>query len=309
MKILIISSDYHSQPHKTIVDNIIQNLSSNYYQFTISNDKQIIGHKDTKVIYFLNIMDIIKSPKLQEFLKNSKIPCCTSIRSHRAGLEYPAILADILPHFAAVSADNMKMLIYSMCQAEEYTKDLTPDEDIFITPHSADETMFKEIIPINPKAEKLTVGYVGSFRKDKRYEIFKTATEHISDKLIIKTAGKVSKKLAFDEMQSYYNQVQLLVCCSEMEGGPTPPLEAALCGRMTLTTKCGFMEEAFKDSAMYFDGTVQDLVEKLQFLAKNRKILIEMGKKAKETVKNRWNWRILSKNYQKMFEYCYESKK
>lgn len=287
MEILIISSDYESLPHKTIVDNIVKHLPE--YRFSIY--RSINPNCNADVIYFLNIMDIIKNGYYPKNAGN--IPSCTSIRSHRSFQEYPEKLKEILPHFKAISGDNWKML----------SNVDFPNK--FITPHAADESKFQETQPIDSNSKKLTVGYVGSFRDDKQYKIFQKATKKLGNKIVIKLAGKVSKKLAFDDMCEYYASVDCIVCCSKQEGGPTPPLEAALCGRSTITTDVGFMKEAFGNTATFFDGTEKDLIQKIEFLINHRHFLIELGQKAKKRIKNQWNWAILVKNYKDMFEDCH----
>jgi len=295
MQILIVSSDYLSQPHNTIVDNIIKHLPEHLFKITNipTNEEMAFANvADNNIIYFLNIMDMIK----YTVPYNLKIPACVSIRSYRSIQEYPEKLAEILPKFKAISADNAHM-IYSI----EHPKK-------FETPHSADSDLFKETKAIDTTARKLTVGYVGSWRDDKQYKLFQKATEKLKGKLIIKLVGKVSKKIAFADMPDYYNDIDVLVCCSRQEGGPTPPLEAALCGRSTISTDVGFMKNAFGPNISLFDGRVENLVERLLFLVNHRTFCKEMGQKAKIHIQTHWNWNNLVENYRQMFEYTYERK-
>jgi len=287
MQILIVSSDYLSQPHRTIVDNIIKYLPE--HTIRVSNITDLINGDNIDIIYVLNIMDAIKY-KIPHI---GKIPYCTSIRSYRSIQEYSEKLVTILSYFTAISADNFHM-IYAINHPQK-----------FETPHAADSDLFKETKPIDIKTKKLTVGYVGSFRDDKQYKIFQKATEKIKGKLIIKPVGKVSKKIAFEDMPAYYNSIDVLVCCSKQEGGPTPPLEAALCGRPTISTNVGFMETAFGANISLFDGKIENLIEKLLFFVNHRTFCKELGQKAKIRIQKHWNWKILINNYKEMFEYTY----
>lgn len=296
MRILIASSDYYSQPHKSIVDNIIKYIPE--HKFEIANGVNCIGYWNPDIIYYLNIMDMIKYQ--HDIWQNLTIPICSSIRSHRPLQEYKDNLNFNLSKLVAVSADNEKMLNISI---EKYIKHHNLVLKPFITPHSADPEVFKETNPINLTPRKIIVGYVGSFRDDKQYDIFQEACKEAKNFVIPKTAGKVSHKIPYDQMCAFYNSIDVLVCCSKQEGGPSPPLEAALCGRAIITTDVGFMRKAFGQYASYFNGSVAHLVTKLKYFHDNRKHLMEMGISAKRVISNRWTWKILIKNYKEMFEY------
>jgi len=305
MKVLIVSSDYESQPHKTIVDNIIKHLPE--YEFIISDELITVTFGIYDIVYFLNIMDVIKNiyPSHTSQIFMNDLKACTSIRSYRAIQEYPEELKKCLKFFRCISADNVVML-------DDTTKCLTIEEAknirFFTTPHSADTTIFKETNPIDPKAKKLTVGFSGSFRADKKYHIFKEATKKIGSKIIVKTVGKVSEKVPFEQMNEFYNSIDVLVCCSKQEGGPTPPLEAALCGRCTISTNVGFMRAAFDNQIYIFDGTVKGLIESIEFFIRHREHVKILGQKAKQRILGPWSWEKLIENYRQMFDYCATSR-
>lgn len=286
MRILIVSSDATSQPHGSIIRALTEYLPD--YGVTIWNGVYNICEFD--VIYFLNVMDVIK----HSYIIPDDIPCCASIRSHRAIQEYPEELKKVLDEISAVSADNKRLID----QIEHPKK--------FVTPHAPTSDLFKQTTPVY-EGKKLVAGYVGSFRKDKRYDIFEKAIKNLKGKVIPKTVGKVSEKIAYSKMGEYYNSIDVLVCCSSQEGGPTPPLEAALCGRSTITTEVGFMQKAFNSHVTYFDETHEDLTKKLLFLSNHRDLCKKLGENAKNQIKTYWNWERLIINYKKMFDYCHVS--
>ncbi len=295
MKILIVSSDYNSQPHKSIVDNIIKYIPEHEFDIYPCRPRKFF---DADIIYHLNIMDVIKYGTY-----SSDMPSCVSIRSHRALQEYRAHLDVLLPYFKAVSGDNEKMLHFSI--PAEMFKD--PNYGFFVTPHSADPEVFKETNPINLTPRKIIVGYVGSFRDDKQYDIFQEACKEAKNFVIPKVVGKVSHKIPYDQMCTFYNSIDVLVCCSKQEGGPSPPLEAALCGRPIITTDVGFMRKAFGQYASYFNGSVAHLATKLRYFHDNREHLVKMGISAKKVISTKWTWKKLIVNYKEMFEYVASS--
>jgi glycosyltransferase involved in cell wall biosynthesis len=165
--------------------------------------------------------------------------------------------------------------------------------------------------------DKLRVGFVGSFTSCKN---FKTVTEVafniLKDEVEPMLYGRVGKRVDHKDMYKEYNKMDCMVVSSKVnekrpyETGPVPPLEAALCGRPTVTTRCGQLPYTFDDTqALFYDGTVEGLVNSLKIFINDRKLCKEMGRNAREQMLGPAGWPNIVKTHDRFFERVYERSK
>jgi glycosyltransferase involved in cell wall biosynthesis len=62
----------------------------------------------------------------------------------------------------------------------------------------------------------------------------------------------------YDTMQSFYDEIDYLICTSSSEGGPLGPFEAAMCGVPVISTKVGFWGEC--DMGGYFANAYDPMI-------------------------------------------------
>lgn len=58
-------------------------------------------------------------------------------------------------------------------------------------------------------------------------------------------ADRQSKWIAHDEMNDYYNSIDVYICASDFEGSPDPILESMACGLPIISTDVGIVREVF----------------------------------------------------------------
>lgn len=106
-----------------------------------------------------------------------------------------------------------------------------------------------------------------------------------------------------EEMLEFYRDLDVYVCASRAEGTPNPCLEAAACGVPIVTTPVGNMPELIRDgeNGYFFDGTAQDLAEKLTLLRGSHALTTRLGAGIRESIAQ-WDWRIQAENYARMFD-------
>jgi glycosyltransferase involved in cell wall biosynthesis len=88
-------------------------------------------------------------------------------------------------------------------------------------------------------------------------------------------------------MHQYYNNIDVFIVTARLEGGPLSPAEAACCGAPVLSTRCGHMEEMIQEGENGFlCDTIDDFMEKLELLARDRELLRYMSQRSQELVQN-----------------------
>ena len=100
----------------------------------------------------------------------------------------------------------------------------------------------------------------------------------------------------FSEYDKLYEDIDLLICCSEVESGPLGIFEAAACGIPVLSTKVGNVSEL--NSLVTFE-TIEQAVEIIQHFNTNPLILQEYLCKVTDEVRNNWSSEILISKYWK----------
>jgi len=291
MKILILR--YTDQPAVNICKNMA--VYSNYSSIIMNRDYSDLDGFD--VVFYYNVNDIMKD-NIYNRLKNSNQKICVGAQSWRLLLE-PGWLNKFkaLDNIAGICSPSKEILA-------EVIKQVNKDLVYKWTPFSADTELFKETTPIRSEG-KLRVGYIGTFREDKKYlKVVKPAFDALKNEIELVIYGRASgKRLSIDKMYKAYNKMDCLVVGSKYESGPMPPLEAALCGRSTITTRCGFMENVFDDStSIFIDGNSESLVEAMKVFINDRQSCIDKGARSKNRMLNEWNWKNVIKYQDDFFE-------
>ncbi len=88
-------------------------------------------------------------------------------------------------------------------------------------------------------------------------------------KLIEHFADRNVQFIPLEKMKDYYNEIDVYICASDIEGTPNPVLEAMACGVPVISTDVGIVPEIFasKQQDFIFDRSKADLEKKLTKLA------------------------------------------
>lgn len=85
--------------------------------------------------------------------------------------------------------------------------------------------------------------------------------------------------IPLEKMKDYYNEIDVYICASDIEGTPNPVLEAMACGVPVISTDVGIVPEIFGhgQKAFIFDRSQRDLQKKLTRLAENISLRRELS--------------------------------
>lgn len=305
MKILIIR--HTDQPAVNICKNIAKHSK---YDCTVIDRSQPIP-KGYDVIFYYNINDLVYDNRKNFYnkMQKSDYRISVGIQSHRV-LDYGLMhRVDNLVNIVGICTPTPTNLI-EIQDALGY-KDLVYG----VTPFSADSDKFRLTTEIDETSDgKLKVGYVGSFTPNKRFKpVVLPALEVLKSEVTPLLYGQVGRRVAHGDMYKEYNKMDCLIVSSLVnkkrphETGPMPPMEAALCGRATVTTRCGQLPSIFnEDQALFYNGASEDLVVALRQFIKDRKLCKQMGINAKKQMEGPKGWPNVIKAQDKFFEEVYE---
>jgi glycosyltransferase involved in cell wall biosynthesis len=103
-------------------------------------------------------------------------------------------------------------------------------------------------------------------------------------------------------MLGFYHALDVYVCASASEGTPNPCLEAAACGLPVVTTRVGNMPELIRhgENGFFVERDVADIAEKLRRLRDDPGLRDRLGRAARATVVESWDWRRQAAHYDEM---------
>ncbi len=165
------------------------------------------------------------------------------------------------------------------------------------TPNGVDSD---EFAPADRDFDRFVVGAAAARKNDwnKGVEkIIKPACK--SAGVEMKNVGMGTTYLDHADMPSFYNACDCYVCASKSEGMSLSVLEAASCGCIIISTRCGDIEELIVDgeNGLLIDRSKEDLQEKLIYLKDNKDERIRLSKSIRESVVSSWDWRVKSEKW------------
>ncbi|XWV26174.1 glycosyltransferases group 1 [Tupanvirus soda lake] len=141
---------------------------------------------------------------------------------------------------------------------------------------------------------KLVVGWVGN--TSNIYKNFKLLSNTLKNvEWIDFRVQDKNKMVSHDNMVHFYHDIDVVICFSDAEGTPNPILEASSCGRTWVSTNVGIVEmlnnSVIGDSKPgIIIGNKNELLLKLEYLHKNRKIMEHMGSLARQSIEKNFSW-------------------
>jgi glycosyltransferase involved in cell wall biosynthesis len=177
----------------------------------------------------------------------------------------------------------------------------------FYAPRGVDPDVF---YPMEKKDGKFTVAYVGKPVPQKGLnEVIRPACEKTGCKLILNDRN-YTNALGPDEMREFYNQADVYLVASSIDGTPNPALEAAACGKPIISNPIGNMPEFISnwENGIFINQDVTDrdlMIIKYSYalkrLKEDRDKCKEMGKNARQTILDNWTWEKVTENERKIF--------
>ena len=200
------------------------------------------------------------------------------------------------------------------------------NNNVYCTPNGVDHNLF---IPRKKDRDKrFKIGWVG---QPTRGNLLKDGTpidmhgcDHIlkplDEKLkkyknirLMKIMRHYKNALTLDEMVKFYNTVDCQIHTGFLFGTPNPIFEAASCGKALICTNQGAASEMIENNKNGYivdsymtkqkaNEVVDQFVEKILFLEKNRDLCEVMGEQSRKIIEENWTWKERVKQYNKVFE-------
>ena len=177
----------------------------------------------------------------------------------------------------------------------------------------------------NPKNKKKHSGFIIGWAGNSKFTdsendddlkgvnlVIKPAIKEITKEgydISINIADKNTNFIPYDKMPEYYGGLDLYICASKTEGTPAPILESMATGIPVISTDVGIVSEAFETNEKDFilkersKQCMKDAIIKMYNMKDKSKIINENIDAMKK-----WDWKEVSKQYKKFFEYNLKNK-
>ena len=169
---------------------------------------------------------------------------------------------------------------------------------VSLIPLAFDTDEFK---PLPPPEGEFTVGVFGNGYESKRFSVAQAACKAGGFRFFPQIMDPGRRFYMLDPVRDVYPHIHTLVHASFVDTNSMPVIEALLCSRPVVCTRNYGLERVLVDefNGAFFDGSVEDLVEKLKYVEKDYAHL---------SIGGGWEWLSLpsveetSMDYEKMFE-------
>jgi glycosyltransferase involved in cell wall biosynthesis len=175
----------------------------------------------------------------------------------------------------------------------------------------------KRKVKLDPK--KLVIGYCGRISDEKDVATLVKAYKKLARKhnihLLLVGGGDKEKEFAkkrgvtvtkfVRDVVPYYHAMDIFVLPSLTETTGLSTLEAMACGLPVVTTPVGLALTSISDGyngLIFGQKDVKALTKQLEKVIKSRKLRSELGKNARKTIKEGFNWDISIKKMVEIFE-------
>ena len=207
--------------------------------------------------------------------------------------------------------------------------DATSQGKVYYTPNGVCPEQFHRLMP-RPTEGPFIVGHQGKPNPRKGGDILNAAVD-VAHRLgadiefrLLQTTSKDA--LPLEGMLEWYQDLDLVMVASDMDGTPNPALEAAACEVAVLTNGIGNMPEFIKHgvNGWMVDGLepfgldlgpqparevnhtdrtrlIFDYADALVWAAEHRGIVHAMGRAARRTVLDAWTWEMQARHYATMW--------
>ena len=137
-----------------------------------------------------------------------------------------------------------------------------------------------------PKKDKLTIGFCGKENEHKGYHIYEELKKNNSFNFFEATD---KKKIDYQDMNDFYNNIDILLSISLDEGNPNPAFESALTGTLQLVSckKSYIYENIINDhNGCIVERNIESITNRLNYLNENKDIFKKMKQKSYDYFNN-----------------------
>lgn len=182
-----------------------------------------------------------------------------------------------------------------------------PRDRLSLVRFGVDTEIFYPYNQDEKKHQGFMVSWAGNYpRKEKRTYLLSKLKYPVrikSDRIFEKNNSRKS-------MVDFYNSTDVMIQVSYSEGFGLVPLEAMACGLPVVATRTGIVPKLLEERwiiPVYPENIVIELMnERLTALEKDPVLRKEVGKRNYEKILNEWNWKIIAKDWDKLFKEIYE---
>ena len=286
------------------ISNLIKSKLSHKYNFKISYLQDLIRNntkEDRGILFWYNSINgnVIN--------KKDSIPCIYD------GVSWGDLDISNLANSAKAIAVANKKLKKIVLKNKDVIKNKTK---IFEIQDGVDTSVFYSNKTKNKK-QKIQVGWTGNSKLKfkntdvKGFWIIQKAMSLTSDIADWHIVDRDVNGIPFDKMPEWYNGLDIITCMSTEEGTPNPLLEGLACGCLPVMTNVGLAQELIDDGCQIeiIERSVDSLVSKIKHISKNKSLIHCAKDKNIPIVKEKWDWNIRIKNWEKVIDFYLDNKK
>lgn len=232
-----------------------------------------------------------------------------------------------------------KVIALSKMEAEQYRAMGIPDEKIAVIPNGIDSSEYVNLPPIGSfkrrfgiSEEKKVILYLGRIHKTKGIDFLVRAYAHLVKNLKLRDTmlviagpddGYLSKTKYLVSSLGIYNEVLFTGLLTKQEKisafvdssfviSPERvnvfllvPLEAAACGRPVIVSNTNYISHMVREGGFGFSveyGDVDKLVEVMNKLLNDERLLREMGQKGRKFILKNFSWTAIVTEFERVYE-------
>ena len=210
-------------------------------------------------------------------------------------------------------SSNKLMKIYKNQELENYPYGVITDGVDLKKFYPMRKNKFKDI-----NERKIRIGWVGNSAWRQDTEDFKGVNtilkpaiqELIEEGYPIEPyfADRQERMIPHDKMADYYNNIDIIVCTSKIEGTPNPVLEGMACGDVVVSTDVGIVPDVLGEKQSKFileERSKECLKQKLIYLVEHRDEFSGLRKENLERIQD-WTWKKISDKFKDFFDYVFK---
>jgi len=275
----------------------LHGLLSGTFQFTLAFQNQTFKEEDFDLIYPLEF-NLVPASRIGEPGKY-----VTGIRSHLTwqSLEFQPLARQLAQSFRRVHVVSRRL--------QKIFQPLLPEVELLS--HGVNTSFFTPATTAGQSGTRLRLGWAGN-RLSASRKGFKEIIEPLGKLPGVELVfcGYSDRNLSFEQMRDFYNSLDGYVCASDVEGNNNSLLEAAAMQRAIITTDNGAVPEylTHDHNALIVKRKFPAFAQAVKQLRDDPERRIRLGAAARESVKSKFEWRVMAERYKDFFLRALEQK-
>lgn len=203
------------------------------------------------------------------------------------------------PKFTKEMLSDVPFYVSSKKLKTIYELDMFPETEIPVCQDGVDHLKFRPRDTLSSRST-LRVGWVGNSKwantsQKGLNEILIpviNSLEKRGRKVELVVADAAKRKILHSEMPQFYDQIDVLICCSAHEGTPNPILEASSAGKAWISTDVGIVPELAGplQSRYIVQRNVESFVEAISAIQDDQNMLGQLGSENRQVIESGWTW-------------------